>query len=177
MSAEDQMQHTQDPMSGQTHDLWAQFLQFAQQFNRAAAALLNAHHLTPPQFLMLMALHQHDKTQPTQQELADALLVTKGNVSQMLKVMERENLIVRQTEGGVKRIQLTKRARTLYAEVEAAHAAFVQGIFGALDEQDQVQMARMIARLQMALESGRAAHCQTDTEADTEADTEDNESC
>ena len=145
-----------------THQLWSQFLQFAQQLNRAASALLAAHNLTPPQFLMLMALQEHTSEHPTQQELADALLVTKGNVSQMLKVMEREDLIVRQTEGGVKRIMLTPKARELYADVEAAHTAFVQDVFGALDEDDQQHMAAMIQRLHTALEVGRAAHCETE---------------
>src|SRR5690349_11865811 len=35
----------------------------------------------------------------TQQQLADALLVTKGNVSQLLGKMEHEGLVVRRQEG------------------------------------------------------------------------------
>lgn len=143
----------------QTHiPLWHQFVRFAQQFTRAAGAVLQAHGVTPQQFLMLMALHELEN--PTQQELADTLAVTKGNVSQMLKVMERDGLIQREVHGNGKRIVLTTQARELFAIVEAAHEGFIADTFGTLSDTQQTELRRLLTQLDFALVQGREAHCE-----------------
>jgi len=50
----------------------------------------------------------------SQQELADSLLVTKGNVCQLLGRMEADGLIRRDQEGRVNRVFLTDKGREPY---------------------------------------------------------------
>src|SRR5581483_11139493 len=53
----------------------------------------------------------------SQQELADSLLVTKGNVCQILARMEEAELIDRVSEGRTNRVHLTDRGRALFHAV------------------------------------------------------------
>src|SRR3712207_3608188 len=53
----------------------------------------------------------------TQQELADSLLVTKGNVCQLLDRMEGRGWISRRQEGRANRLFLTGKGRRLFDEV------------------------------------------------------------
>src|SRR3954469_25896825 len=53
----------------------------------------------------------------TQQELADALLVTKGNISQLLSKLEQAGLITRRQEGRTNCLSLTEQGQALFDRV------------------------------------------------------------
>jgi DNA-binding MarR family transcriptional regulator len=83
----------------------------------------------------------------TQQELAAALLVTKGNVTQLLDGMERDGLIERRRDGRSKRIYLTDRGRNLRQRAVAAQEAAIAEEFAALEpaqQQDLVALLRTV---------------------------------
>lgn len=72
----------------------------------------------------------------TQQELADSLLVTKGNVAQLLSRMEGRALISRRREGRTNRVFLTDGGRRLFDEVVPAHEALIDELLSVLPKDD-----------------------------------------
>jgi DNA-binding MarR family transcriptional regulator len=88
----------------------------------------------------------------TQQTLADSLLVTKGNVCQLLGRMERLGLIERQQEGRSNRLYLTDKGRALFQEIVPDHEATVAGCFSSLDSDEQKTLLRLLRKVDQSLE-------------------------
>jgi DNA-binding MarR family transcriptional regulator len=87
----------------------------------------------------------------TQQELATALLVTKGNICQLLNRMERDGLIERVAEGRMNRLYLTPAGRALFDEVVPAHEELISRLFDSLGAEDQSTLLRLLRGLDRAL--------------------------
>jgi MarR family transcriptional regulator, 2-MHQ and catechol-resistance regulon repressor len=88
----------------------------------------------------------------TQQELADSLLVTKGNVAQLLDRMERRDLIERRSQGRANRLFLTDEGRRTFAEVVPAHETLIDDRLSVLSEEEQRQLFELLRRLDRGLE-------------------------
>jgi DNA-binding MarR family transcriptional regulator len=88
----------------------------------------------------------------TQQELANSLLVTKGNVAQLLGRMERRGLIERRSQGRTNRLFLTNEGRRTFTEVVPAHEALIDNRLSVLSEEEQKQLLELLRRLDRALE-------------------------
>ena len=86
----------------------------------------------------------------TQQELADSLLVTKGNVCQLLDRMEGRGWISRRQEGRANRLFLTDEGRRLFDEVVPGHEALVAERFSALSRGEQEQLHELLRKLDKA---------------------------
>ena len=86
-----------------------------------------------------------------QQELADSLLVTKGNVCQLLDKLEDRALISRRHEGRANRLYLTDEGRRLFERVVPAHEAMIAERFSALSEGEQAQLHELLRKLDRAL--------------------------
>ncbi len=93
----------------------------------------------------------------TQQELADSLLVTKGNVAQLLDRMQRRGLIERRPQGRINRLFLTDEGRRAFAEVVPAHEALIDEQFSVLCEEEQRQLFELLRKLDRALDRGQQA--------------------
>src|ERR671932_2526202 len=76
---------------------WLRLARVFQKVQRAESNQLRCWRLSPAQFDVLA--HVGASEGLTQQRLADALLVTKGNVCQILDKMERDGLLVRRPSG------------------------------------------------------------------------------
>jgi DNA-binding MarR family transcriptional regulator len=87
----------------------------------------------------------------TQQELADSLLVTKGNVCQLLDRMEGRGWISRRQDGRANRLFLTDEGRRLFYEVVPDHEAFVTERFSTLSRTEQEQLHELLRKLDKAL--------------------------
>src|SRR5687768_6207199 len=61
----------------------------------------------------------------TQQELADALLVTKGTISQLLSKLEQAGMIKRQQTGRTNCLSLTKQGQALFEVVVPQQEALI----------------------------------------------------
>lgn len=83
----------------------------------------------------------------TQQELADALLVTKGNISQLLHRMEHEGLIARRQVGRTNCLTLTERGRALFERAVPAQEAMVAGLLAPLTADEQRELLRLLRKL------------------------------
>jgi DNA-binding MarR family transcriptional regulator len=83
----------------------------------------------------------------TQQELADRLLVTKGNVCQLLDRLTASGLLVRQQDGRANRLFLTERGRSLYEEIVPRHEANIAELLTPLSPQEQIQLDGLLRKL------------------------------
>ncbi len=87
----------------------------------------------------------------TQQELADRLLVTKGNISQLLDRLERRGLLKRCQEGRTNTLSLTEEGQQLYAQVVPAQEEMVAQHFSALTSQEINQLLHLLHKLDRAI--------------------------
>lgn len=94
----------------------------------------------------------------TQQELAEALLVTKGNVTQLLDRMEEAGLLVRTADGRSKRVALTREGHALRRKVLRAHEDFMAKQMSALSTDKQRELAGLLRTLDRSLGDDAGRH-------------------
>lgn len=87
----------------------------------------------------------------TQQDLAAALLVTKGNITQLIDAMEREGLLVRRRDGRSKRIYLTDQGRELRTEAVRTQESAMAEYFAVLNKEDVMTLVRIMRKLDQSL--------------------------
>ena len=87
----------------------------------------------------------------TQQELADSLLVTKGNVCQLLDRLEGRGWILRRQEGRANRLFLTDEGRRLFDELVPVHEAMIAAQFSVLSEEEQAWLYELLRKFDRAL--------------------------
>ncbi|MET1032604.1 MarR family winged helix-turn-helix transcriptional regulator [Domibacillus tundrae] len=83
-----------------------------------------------------------------QQDLAEKLLVTKGNMTHMLSKMEGIGWIQREREWKTKYITLTEEGRTLLDNVLPAQEQFQANQFGKLSMEEKKQLHELLKKLQ-----------------------------
>jgi DNA-binding MarR family transcriptional regulator len=83
----------------------------------------------------------------TQQELADALLVTKGNISQLLSKLEQVGLIARRQEGRTNCLSLTKQGEALFQLVVPQQEALIADLLAPLSDDEQRELLRLLRKL------------------------------
>ena len=149
------MSTTPDGLSSRERNLktpavlgWLRLIRVHQKVGRALAEHLRRWDLSVAQFDVLAQVGVREGI--TQQELADALLVTKGNICQILDRMEAAGLLVRRQDGRRKRLYLTDVGRTLRAEAVPAQEALIAQQFSALAPGEQVQLLRLLRKLDRA---------------------------
>ncbi|HEX8259968.1 MAG TPA: MarR family transcriptional regulator [Rubrobacteraceae bacterium] len=128
---------------------WLRLLRVSQKVERDLARQLKLCGLNNAQFDVLA--HVGAAEGITQQELADSLLVTKGNVAQLLGRMERRGLIERRSQGRTNRLFLTDEGRRTFTEVVPAHEALIDDRLSVLSEEDQKLLFELLRRLDRAL--------------------------
>lgn len=88
----------------------------------------------------------------TQQQLANALLVTKGNVCQILDRMECTGTLERRQEGRANRLFLTEKGRDVFHVTVPAHEVCLAEAFKGLDAEEQAQLLRLLRKLDRSLD-------------------------
>jgi DNA-binding MarR family transcriptional regulator len=131
---------------------WLRLLRVAQRVERDLADQLKLWNLNNAQFDVLA--HVGAAEGLTQQELADSLLVTKGNVAQLLDRMEKRGLIERRSEGRTNRLFLTNEGRWMFAEVVPAHEALIDERLSVLSKEEQKQLLELLRKVDRALDEG-----------------------
>ncbi len=126
--------------------LWARLARVYGRNVRLAETRLRGWDLSVAQFDALAQIGAHERL--TQQELAQRLLVTQGNVTQLLDRLERRGLIRRCREGRLKRLMLTEAGRRLRAEVVPGQEQFQVEQFAALSEAEQRSLLALLRKLQ-----------------------------
>ncbi len=128
--------------------LWGRIARFYARQLRLASAHLRNWELSPAQFDVLATVGRHDGM--TQQELAERLLVTQGNITQLLDKLERRGLLTRCREGRINRLHLTAPGRALHENVVQAQESFQAQQFDVLTPTEQRQLLTLLRKLQHA---------------------------
>ena len=129
---------------------WLRLARVYQKINHLSAIAFARQGLSVAQFDVLTQLGTTEGI--TQQALADRLLVTKGNISQLLAKMERRDLIVRRQEGRANALFLTPAGRELFAAVVPAQEARIAARFAALSPTERRALLRLLRTLDHTLE-------------------------
>src|SRR5438132_13648125 len=114
---------------------WLRLARVFQKVDRVATESLRYRQLSPAQVDVLAKVGSSEGI--SQQELANALLVTKGNVCQLLDKMEGSGLLERRPDGRVNRLFLTDQGRRVHDEVVPSHDAMLAAYFDKLSAQQQ----------------------------------------
>lgn len=112
------------------------------------ASRLRAWDLSVAQFDALAQIGAHEGI--AQQELARRLLVTQGNVTQLLDKLELRGLIRRCPDGRLKRLVLTDVGRRLRDSVLPGQEEFQVEQFAALTTAEQRTLLRLLSKLERA---------------------------
>ena len=129
---------------------WLRLARVFQKVDRVATESLRYRQLSPAQVDVLAKVGSSEGI--SQQELADALLVTKGNVCQLLHKMEGSGLLERRPDGRVNRLFLTNQGRHVYDEVVPSYDAMLAEQFDKLSEPDQRELLRLLRQLDHSLD-------------------------
>lgn len=129
---------------------WLRMARVFAKIEHASSDEMRCQQLSMAQFDVLA--HVGAREGITQQELADALLVTKGNVCQLLDRMEHSGLIQRHQDGRSNRLFPTEEGRKLFESVVPSHEDRIVEKFAALTPSEQVQLLRLLRKLDQALD-------------------------
>jgi DNA-binding MarR family transcriptional regulator len=83
----------------------------------------------------------------TQQELADALLVTKGNISQLIGRLEQAGLIARRQDGRSNYLSLTECGQATFDQVVPQQEANIAALLSPLSADEQYELLRLLRKL------------------------------
>ena len=129
---------------------WMRLSRVFQKVDRAASESLRWRQLSPAQVDVLAKVGSSQGI--SQQELANALLVTKGNVCQLLDKMEATGLLERRPDGRINRLFLTDQGRRVHDEVVPQHDAMLAGYFNTLESRDRHQLVKLLRQVDRAME-------------------------
>ena len=129
---------------------WLRLMRVYQKVDRISSEHLKHWGLSVAQFDVLA--HVGASEGMTQQELADSLLVTKGNVCQLLDKLEDRGLISRHQEGRANRLFLTDEGRRLFEEIVPLHEAVIAERFSVLSEGEQARLYELLRKFDRALD-------------------------
>lgn len=88
----------------------------------------------------------------TQQELANHLLVTKGNVAQLVARLEGRGVIERRPQGRTNRLYLTQEGRGLFEKAVPEHEALVDERLSALTKDELKALHDILRKLDRSLD-------------------------
>jgi DNA-binding MarR family transcriptional regulator len=128
---------------------WLRLYRVVLKIDRTLNTQLRTYDLNTAQFDVLA--HVGAAKGLTQQKLADSLLVTKGNISQLLDRMEKRGLLVRCQERRSNTILLTEEGQKLYNRVVPEHEALIEKQLATLSSSEVAEMLRVLRRLDHTL--------------------------
>lgn len=128
---------------------WLRLARVFQKINMRSERFFRTHNLNTAQFDILAQVGA--KTGTTQQQLADALLVTKGNISQLLGKMEHEGLITRRQEGRTNCLFLTQNGQALFETIVPEQETLIAELLAPLSPFEQSELLRLLRKLDHGL--------------------------
>jgi DNA-binding MarR family transcriptional regulator len=128
---------------------WLRLARVFQKIDRVSEVHMRSLGLTMAQFDILAQVGSAHGI--TQQELADRLLVTKGNISQLLDRMEKLGLLRRSQEKRSNNLSLTAKGQELYARVVPSQEDLVAKQFSALSSTEVANLLQLLRKLDHAL--------------------------
>ncbi|MBF7082317.1 MarR family transcriptional regulator [Desulfallas sp. Bu1-1] len=111
--------------------------------------------LSQPKFNALMQLRQAGDRGLALSELGERMLVSRANITGLIDRMEKDNLVVRETDPRDRRIfraKLTPKAQNLIENILPIHAAFTRQTISGLDAGEKEQLIKLLQKLRKNLE-------------------------
>ncbi|GER92171.1 MarR family transcriptional regulator [Dictyobacter vulcani] len=129
---------------------WLRIFRVFQKIDRMSDVHLRTWGLSTAQFDVLA--HVGAAKGITQQELADRLLVTKGNISQLLDRMEKMGWLQRCQERRSNSLSLTEKGQELYERVVPAQEDMIATKFHGLSTAEISTLLGLLRKLDHSLE-------------------------
>ncbi|MFJ7511752.1 MarR family winged helix-turn-helix transcriptional regulator [Peribacillus simplex] len=126
--------------------LWFRITRIYNQSIRESNQHLKKWNLSAAQFDILVQVGSHERL--SQQELANKLFVTKGNITQLLRKMEELGLIKREQEWKTKYLSLTEEGKEFFHEVVPKQEHFQASQFANLNETEKQQLLDLLSKVQ-----------------------------
>lgn len=126
--------------------LWFRITRIYNQSIREFNQHLKKWNLTAAQFDILVQVGSHERL--SQQELANKLFVTKGNITQLLRKMEDLGLINRKQEWKTKYLILTEVGKEFFYEVVSKQEQFQASQFSNLNYKEKKQLLDLLRKIQ-----------------------------
>ena len=129
---------------------WVRLMRVYQKMTRRTAEEMRPRKLSVSRFDVLN--HVGVREGRTQQDLADALFVTKGNIVQLLDAMEADGLLYRRRRGRTNLLYLTDAGRELRTESLEHHEARVASDLSVLTPDEQATLLKLLRKLDQSLD-------------------------
>ncbi len=129
--------------------LWIRIARVRRKYERASLEHLRSWNISLAQFDLLTALEVSEGT--TQFDLAKQLLVTQGNITQLLDVLEQRDLLTRRREGRTKCLMLTEQGKQLLGTLVPEHVSWNVEQFAGLSHTEQKQLLRLLQKLDLTM--------------------------
>ncbi|MFD2615367.1 MarR family winged helix-turn-helix transcriptional regulator [Paenibacillus gansuensis] len=126
--------------------LWFRISRFYNQSIRESNQHLKQWNLSAAQFDILVQIGSHERL--SQQELADKLLVTKGNITQLLGKLEEAGWIMREQEWKTKYLSLTQKGKEMFDEIVPKQEQFQASQFSGLALEERKQLLALLKKIQ-----------------------------
>jgi DNA-binding MarR family transcriptional regulator len=126
--------------------IWYRLSRIYNQSIRESNLHLKKWNLSVAQFDVLVQVGSHERL--SQQELANKLFVTKGNITQLLSKLEYLGLIIRDQEWKTKYLSLTEKGRELFHEVVPMQEQFQASQFCNLKKEEKKQLLKLLKKIQ-----------------------------
>ncbi len=107
--------------------------------------ILKEYGLTLAQFDVIAQLGLDDER--TQSELTEKLLVTKGNISQLLSAMEEKGLIKRRQDWKTKYVSLTEEGIKIHNQVVPIMEDFQTKTFSGLTDNERTTLLNLLRKI------------------------------
>ena len=129
--------------------LWIRLSRIRRKYEHASSEHLRLWNLSLAQFDVLTTLKASEGM--TQLALAQQLVVTQGNITQLLAKLEQRGLLLRQQEGRKKCLTLTEQGRQLVDTVIPIHASWNAAQFSGLSSLEQQELLKLLRKLDHSL--------------------------
>lgn len=133
---------------------WIRLMRVYQQIDRRTAEIMKKHGLSVGRFDVLV--HAGLSEGRSQQELADAMFVTKGNICQLLDGMEADKLLYRRRKGRTNHIYLTEEGMQRREIALQEQLDVVEAAMSALNKEEQESLHTLLRKLDRSLASNEA---------------------
>lgn len=146
--------------------VWFRLIRFHTRSRLAVATRLRVYDLSVPQCDVLTTLTEREGV--SQQELAERLYVTKGNISGLIDRLAANGLVERRATAGDRRshsIHLTPEGRELALRGIEAQKKFVAETFGRIGPEKLVQFDQLLIELRDLVRAQGGASAQEGAEA------------
>ena len=124
---------------------WLRLARIVSTQHAALGARLTAPRLTLAQFDIIAQIGAAEGQ--SQKELADRLVVTQGNVTQLLQKLEKRRLVARPPDGRCNRLQLTSAGRRLRDALVPGQERAIAQLFAALTDEELEMLSRLLRKI------------------------------